>query len=315
MAKKFAVPFAQSGDKAAIPTGVQPDGSVSFAQGFGPDYELDKSVDPVNAKDVPRDQTNQLYFDITDAIGEIQAKGFAPWSNDINYSAKAFALGPTNGFLYIALQPSGPSSAPKNPESESAYWERFASRGMQVFNSAGVTSWTVPMAMQLGIIKPTVQLWGGGGGGSYTGAGAGGYSEKIVDLTGVATVTITIGPGGIFNNVSSNNGGTTSFGAIFSATGGTGGGTSGDTDVSRPVGGAGVGGDINISGGSGAAATRFADGGAAAVIGVRALGSTSAANPPQNGRWPGGGGAGRANQVAPAAGNGDGAAGGCAIKW
>lgn len=83
MAKKFVTPFATSGDKTAVPNALQPDGTVSYAQGFGPDYELDKLVDPVNAKDVPRNQTNQLYFDLTDAVGEVQKLGAAIWSSEL----------------------------------------------------------------------------------------------------------------------------------------------------------------------------------------------------------------------------------------
>ena len=81
-AKKFIIPFAATGDKTAVPNTLQPDGTVSYAQGFGPDYELDKTLDPVNAKDVPRDQTNQLYFDLTDAVGEQQLYGVALWGSD-----------------------------------------------------------------------------------------------------------------------------------------------------------------------------------------------------------------------------------------
>ena len=81
-AKKFIIPFAATGDKTAVPNTLQPDGTVSYAQGFGPDYELDKTLDPINAKDVPRDQTNQIYFDLTDAVGEQQLYGVALWGAD-----------------------------------------------------------------------------------------------------------------------------------------------------------------------------------------------------------------------------------------
>lgn len=74
MAKFFRIPFATSGDKVAVPDASQPSGSVSYTDGFGPDYELDPGVDPA-AKDVPRDETNQLYFDITNAIKEYQEFG------------------------------------------------------------------------------------------------------------------------------------------------------------------------------------------------------------------------------------------------
>lgn len=74
MLKYFKFPFATSGDKTAIPDTVQPGGEVSYPQGFGPDYELDPGVFPA-AKDVPRDETNQLYFDITNALKEYQEFG------------------------------------------------------------------------------------------------------------------------------------------------------------------------------------------------------------------------------------------------
>lgn len=72
--KFFLFPFATAGDKAAIPDATQPSGSVSYEEGFGPDYELDPGVDPA-AKDVPRDETNQLYFEITTALREYQTFG------------------------------------------------------------------------------------------------------------------------------------------------------------------------------------------------------------------------------------------------
>lgn len=73
MAKFFSQPFAASGDKATIPEGAQPSGSVSYATGFGPDYSLPSS-DPAK-KDVPRPESNQLYFDLTENIGFLQRNG------------------------------------------------------------------------------------------------------------------------------------------------------------------------------------------------------------------------------------------------
>lgn len=60
-------PFASSGDKISIPFPTQVDGTVSYAQGFGFDYSRDKATDPL-AKDVPREQSNELYYVITDNI-------------------------------------------------------------------------------------------------------------------------------------------------------------------------------------------------------------------------------------------------------
>lgn len=73
MDKFFRIPFAQSGDKAAIPDPVDADGNVSYTQGFGFDYERQKT-DPAH-KNIPRDLTNGLYFAITTALAELQAQG------------------------------------------------------------------------------------------------------------------------------------------------------------------------------------------------------------------------------------------------
>ena len=79
-AKKFNTPFAILGDKVEIPTTAQIDGSVSFQQGYPMGYELDYT-DP-NTKDISRSKTNQLLFDITNAIREIQQGGVSEWSEE-----------------------------------------------------------------------------------------------------------------------------------------------------------------------------------------------------------------------------------------
>ncbi|WP_342636996.1 glycine-rich domain-containing protein [Shigella flexneri] len=79
-----------------------------------------------------------------------------------------------------------------------------------------------------------VKVIGGGGSGGYpsisstnAAGGGGGVSESVIDLTGIDTVTITVGSGGNGQNTSARNGnpgGTSSFGTYLSATGGYGGG-------------------------------------------------------------------------------------------
>lgn len=78
MAKFFLYPFATGGDKTAIPNATQPSGSMSYNQGFGLDYQLNQATDP-QAKPIPRDQFNQLMFDVTDAIRQYQTNGFPDW--------------------------------------------------------------------------------------------------------------------------------------------------------------------------------------------------------------------------------------------
>lgn len=76
----FGIPFATSGDKIVVPDATQPDGSVSFTQGFGFDYER-ANTDP-DYKPVPRDGTNGLFHDITEATGIMQKQGVADWTVD-----------------------------------------------------------------------------------------------------------------------------------------------------------------------------------------------------------------------------------------
>lgn len=92
--KYFGVPFATSGDKATIPEATQPSGSISFTQGFGPDYERDPATDPL-AKRVPRDETNELNFQMTNAIKFLQLYGTPEWyavddlGNPVSYPLSA----------------------------------------------------------------------------------------------------------------------------------------------------------------------------------------------------------------------------------
>ena len=81
---------------------------------------------------------------------------------------------------------------------------------------------------------------GGGGGGSGPGGtggggGAGGTAIAFSDLTGVSTVTCTIGAGGAGNSGANGaSGGATSFGSLAVATGGVGGqGNSSEVPIQR----------------------------------------------------------------------------------
>lgn len=127
----------------------------------------------------------------------------------------------------------------RNPAGTVSALGNSTSNGMQAFTSSG--TFTTPA----GVTKVFVRAVGGGGGSAFTGesSGGGGYCEKLIDLTGVATVTVTIGAGGVGGNgstiTSPTAGGDTTFGAYFTAGGG---GTT--------AGGTASGGDINIPGGN-----------------------------------------------------------------
>ena len=145
----------------------------------------------------------------------------------------------------------------------------FGSGNVQIFGGQGTTTgsytWTVPP----GVAKVRVRVFGGGGG---NGGGGGGFAMKTVfDLSGVSTVAVTVGAG-----PSTTTGGTSSFGAYVSATGGapTGG-----------VGGAGSGGDINNTGGTCSTST----GGGGGVANLFGFGGTGG-NTGYSGASGGGGG-------------------------
>ncbi|HIF7991373.1 TPA: phage baseplate protein [Morganella morganii] len=81
MTKIFKIPFATQGDRTAVPDDVQADGSLSYTQGYGYDYERDQATDPA-AKDIEREKMNSLFHDITGAVGEIQAFGMPVWAEE-----------------------------------------------------------------------------------------------------------------------------------------------------------------------------------------------------------------------------------------
>lgn len=97
-----------------------------------------------------------------------------------------------------------------------------------------------------------VVLCGAGGGGtSYNiNGGAGGYSETILGASGITTVTVTIGTGSAgaayYSNIGA--GGTTSFGAYLSASGGY--GADANYGHASGHGGIGYGGALNSRGGT-----------------------------------------------------------------
>ncbi|MFU1210649.1 phage tail protein [Escherichia coli] len=186
----------------------------------------------------------------------------------------------------------------------------FGAQNCAVFDNAGVSTWNVPDIVKKGR-RVRVKVIGGGGSGGYPsisstnaagggGGGGGGVSESVIDLTGIDTVTITVGSGGESQNTSTRNGnpgGTSSFGAYLSATGGDGGG-----QVSGGAGGKGVGGQINTSLGPGSpgasmiAGTDSAVGGSGGGPGGNGQVLDSAGNVGSYAKGPGGGGAGLATK-------------------
>lgn len=187
-------------------------------------------------------------------------------------------------------------------------------QSVQYITSSG--TWTKPS----GITKIKVCLVGGGGGGQSSGyvgggAGAGGYAEKIIDVSAVSSVSVTIGAGGAGGTGATglgSDGGTSSFGAYCSATGGL----RATNSNYGGVGGTATGGDINISGqyGSGAifgaAVGQYGGGlGGNTLLGLGGAISRLGYSPPAAASGYGSGGAGMSDSTSPYESGGAGASG------
>ena len=106
MLKFFRLPFATTGDKTAVPDAVDTNGNVSYSQGYGFDYQRQKT-DPA-AKNIERDKMNQIFFDVTTAVAELQANGIPDFittalNGGTAYSYAQYAVVKYSGDLYISL--------------------------------------------------------------------------------------------------------------------------------------------------------------------------------------------------------------------
>lgn len=120
-------------------------------------------------------------------------------------------------------------------------------RGRNVYSTPGVYTWDVPS----GVTKAWVVVTGAGGGGARSsklpgpsGGSGGGIARKLVDVSRMTSVKITVGAGGkgaVDNDTTGGKGGASYFGTSLYATAGAG----GLLDGNAPHGGIGVGGDEN----------------------------------------------------------------------
>lgn len=166
----------------------------------------------------------------------------------------------------------------KSSDGASIGWESVGPVAIRTFTTNG--TWTRPA----GVTKILVRLVGGGGAGSGVGesGAAGGYSERLIDVTGTSSVTVTIGQGSSSSTTysgRSGNGQTTSFGNFLSATGGNGANTSHQHCGGLP--GLGTGGDVNLYGGGGNGHSYYGCGDG----GTSFFGGSGAVGHPQGGQF------------------------------
>lgn len=127
------------------------------------------------------------------------------------------------------------------------YYSAHGIYGMQVFTGSG--TWNRPSNVRY--IKVQVQGGAGGGSGHGEAGGAGGYAERILDVTGISSVSVYVGGGGsgTYYANAGGNGDYASFGPYVSA--GYGHGANRQNQYSGGVSGAGSGGNLNLHMGGG----------------------------------------------------------------
>lgn len=323
MARFIRFPWATTGDRVAVPFPTDPSGAVSYAQGFGPDYEIAPG-DP-GWKPVPRDETNGLYYDLTDNIRQYQLNGVPDWypptengGTPIAYPLNA-RVRYTDNLLYRSLVSANTAEPGSNPSQwavdvlygqastvtfgvtrlatdAEARLKTATDRVLTPSNLAatqtGLLNMTVLSAngnfiVPAGVTRLYVKVIGGGGGGGTASAafrhGGGGGGG------GVAEGFITVTPGAVMAAVVGAGGAgnaagqASSFGGLSATGGGAGSATS---NGAGGVSGTGSGGQINYGLGDG----NFGLGG----TDVQAAGTGGGPGGSQGmqGRGPGGGGGG-----------------------
>lgn len=227
------------------------------------------------------------------------------------------------GSAGIVTYPTAPFLAWKLPTMSPGF-----GAGTQTYNNPGnngtiSNNFTVPA----NVTRVEVELWGGGSGSFAStssaasgGGSGGGYARKrITGLVPGQVIAVTVGAGGVAGGISgpgAGAGGTSSFGAFVSATGGQ---LNGSASIASPQngaipGGAGAGGDVNLTGGSGQIGYLSVGGlgGGAPMGGMKTSGTAGNA-----GVAPGGGASGAgtgANNTTPYSG-GPGANGLVVVRW
>jgi len=119
--------------------------------------------------------------------------------------------------------------------------------GMQIFTGSG--TWNRPAGVRY--IRIKCQGAGGGASGHGESGAAGGYSERVLDVSGIGSVSVYVGGGGggTYYSGAGGNGDYASFGPYCSAQGGH--GANRQNQHSGGVSGSAGGGDLNIHTGSG----------------------------------------------------------------
>jgi hypothetical protein len=183
------------------------------------------------------------------ADGAVISTKFASGSVDVT-GTKVTGTVPTNrGGTGLTSAGSNNTLLRTNASANGFEYATTGFSSMQVFTGGG--TWNRPAGVRF--IKVKCQAGGGGASGHGESGAAGGYSERVLDVTGISSVSVTIGGGGggTYYSGAGGDGGASSFGPYCSASAGH--GANRQNQHSGGVSGVGSGGNLNIHTGSGGA--------------------------------------------------------------
>lgn len=178
MLKFFRVPFALSGTKTPVPDTADPSGYVSYIEGYGVDYQRAKA-DPLS-KNIERDKMNQVLFDATNAIGELQAQGIPDFITSALNGGSPFSYAQNamvryGGVVYLSLVAAN-TALPSDPTK----WSPLTDPAQYLNRVAGgVATGDVKLKTQLPYTASTAFFFGDS---ITTGVGASPSSNSYANL-------------------------------------------------------------------------------------------------------------------------------------
>jgi hypothetical protein len=181
------------------------------------------------------------------AGGTITANEIAAGAVDLNSSVVTGTNPVSKGGTAVSSVGSAFQLLTSNSANSGLTYANHSIRSMQVYT--GSSTWNRPTGVRFILVQ--VQGPGGGASGHGESGAAGGYSERVLDVTSISSVGITVsgGGGGTYYNNAGGNSGSSSFGPYLSAGGGH--GANRHNNHNGGLAGVGSGGDLNLYGGCG----------------------------------------------------------------
>lgn len=163
----FDTVFANSGDKTAVPDPTQGDGSISYTQGWTSGYSL--PLTNPSAFPIDRQQTNQLFYDVTSALQQYQQHGTPPFITSSMNGGSPFVYGIGDrviqgGVVYTSTAASNASTPPSASWSTDSF-TISSNNGYARLPSGLIIQWmhltgiSDPASVTLPLTFPNINLW------------------------------------------------------------------------------------------------------------------------------------------------------------